>query len=192
MNQRNRLIQIIHVAKRELALEDDVYRLLLESETGKTSCSKMNIKELEQVLSALETKGFKRTLPNGKTPFKRRLSPKSGKSKNTIIDKCRAVWISMAIHGFVRDRSESALDKYTQRILKNQKDKVDCIAWCDEDQATQVLEALKRWHCRVMIDDMTLKGWGIPINAKTCKPVGYAPLVKAYQNNLDKNKELSK
>ncbi|WP_249114534.1 regulatory protein GemA, partial [Vibrio parahaemolyticus] len=93
----------------------------------------MNIKELEQVLSALETKGFKRSLPKGKKPFKRRLSPKSGKSKNTIIDKCRAIWNTMATHGFVRDRSESALDKYTQRILKNQKDKVDCIAWCDED-----------------------------------------------------------
>ncbi|ANQ26846.1 hypothetical protein BA894_10445 [Vibrio natriegens] len=189
MNQRNRLIQIIHVAKRELALEDDVYRLLLESETGKTSCSKMNIKELEQVLSTLEAKGFKRTLPKGKTPFKRRLSPKSGKSKNTIIDKCRAVWISMAIHGFVRDRSESALDKYTQRILKNQKDKVDCIAWCDEDQATQVLEALKRWHRRVMIDEMKDKGWTVPWNERTNKPMGYDAIAQHYNWMLNLRKE---
>ncbi|MDC5753837.1 regulatory protein GemA [Vibrio europaeus] len=189
MNQRNRLIQIIHVAKRELALEDDVYRMLLESTTGKTSCSKMNIKELEQVLDALESKGFKRQGNTSKKPFKKRLSPKSGKSKNAIIDKCRAVWIQMAVHGFVRDRSENALDSYAQRILKKDPNKVDCIAWCDENQAATVLEALKCWHHRVMIDEMKEKGWTVPVNERTGKPMGYDAIAQHYNWMLSLRKE---
>lgn len=180
MSTRSNLIKLIHVAKRELALEDDIYRLLLEAETNKTSCSKMSLKELEQVLSAMESKGFKRKSNGAKPPFKKRLSPKSGKSKNTIIDKCRAIWITMAKQGFVRDGSESSLDKYTQRILKHQKDKVDCIAWCDEHQAAQVLEALKRWHRRVMIDELKAKGWTVPMNERTGKPMSYEPIADAY------------
>ncbi|WP_354004652.1 phage protein GemA/Gp16 family protein [Vibrio hippocampi] len=58
-----------------------------------------------------------------------------------------------------RDRSEAALNKYTRRILRHQQHKVDCNAWCDEYQASQVLEALKRWHRRVMIDELKAKGW---------------------------------
>jgi len=189
MNQRNRLIQIIHVAKRELALEDDVYRVLLESATSKVSCSKMNIKELEQVLDVLESKGFKRQGNGNKKPFKKRLSPKSGKSKNTVIDKARSIWITMAQHGFVKDRSENALDKYTQRILKKHKDKVDCIAWCDEWQAGLIVEALKSWHRRVMIDDMREKGWSVPWNERTNKPMGYDAIVQHYNWMLSLRKE---
>lgn len=180
MSNRNQLIQLIHVAKRELALDDETYRLLLTSATNKASCSKMSIKELESVLTEMESKGFKRKINSNKKPFKKRLSPKSGKSKNTIIDKCRAIWITMFQHGFVRDKSEAALDKYTQRTLKNQEDKVDCIAWCDEYQASRVVEALKRWHRRVMIDEIKAKGWTVPMNERTNKPMGYDAIAEAY------------
>lgn len=184
MSNRNSLIKLIHVAKRELTLEDDVYRMLLEAETNKTSCSKMSIKELEKVLAAMESKGFKRKVNSTKKPFKKRLSPKSGKSKNTVIDKARSIWITMAQHGFVKDRSENALDKYTQRILKHQKDKVDCIAWCDEWQAGRVVEVLKSWHRRVMIDELKDKGWTVPMNERTGEPMGYEAIYDAYAGML--------
>ncbi len=189
MNNRNRLIQLIHVGKRELGLDDEIYRLLLDAETGKSSCSKMSIKELERVLSAMESRGFKRQVKGSKTPFNKRLSPKSGKSKNTVIDKARSIWISMARQGFVKDRSENALDKYTQRILKHQKDKVDCIAWCDEWQAGCVVEALKSWHRRVMIDDLKAKGWTVPMNERTGKPMCYEVIADAYERMLRTRKE---
>ncbi|CCN69761.1 gp16 family protein [Vibrio nigripulchritudo] len=185
MSNRNPLIKLIHVAKRQLALEDDTYRLLLEAETGKASCREMDTKELEKVVTALEEKGFKRQTNGNKKAFKHRLSPKSGKSKNAIIDKCRAVFITMSKQGFVRDGSEASLDKYTQRILKHRKDKVDCIAWCDEYQASQVLEALKSWHRRVMIDGIKAKGWTVPMNERTGKPMGYDAIAETYTTMLD-------
>ncbi|PTP90111.1 gp16 family protein [Vibrio splendidus] len=184
MSNRNQLIQLIHVAKRELILDDVTYRLLLANITDKASCSKMGIKELESVLAEMESKGFKRNVNNNKKPFKKRLSPKSGKSKNTIIDKCRAIWITMYQHGFVRDKSETALDKYAQRILKNQENKVDCIAWCNEYQASRVVEALKRWHQRVMIDEIKAKGWTVPMNERTNKLMGYEKVANAFTKML--------
>lgn len=151
MNQRNNLIQIIHVAKRELALDDDTYRFILDAETSKSSCRKMSIKELETVLSVLESKGFKRQTNGRKIAYKKRLSPKSGKVK-TEIDKVRAVWISMAKQGFVRDGSETALDAYVRSITnRNKGNGVDHVAWCNSSQTYTVLESLKPWHRRVMI-----------------------------------------
>lgn len=152
MNNRNRLIQLIHVGKRELALDDDTYRLMLSSETGKTSCKQMNIKQLEQVLGAMKSRGFTHQTNARKTPFKRRLSAKSGNVK-TQIDKINAIWITMFKHGFIRDGSATALDVYVRRMThRAQGEGVDHVAWCTSSQAHTVLESLKRWHRRVMVD----------------------------------------
>ncbi|WP_418114589.1 regulatory protein GemA [Vibrio scophthalmi] len=180
MKNRNQLIQLIHVAKRELALDDDTYRIILDAETAKDSCSKMSMKELEKVISALESKGFKRQKKGRKTEFKKRLSPKSGNVK-TEIDKIRAVWIVMAKQGFVRDGSETALDAYVRRVTNRHKDEgVDHVAWCHARHAYAVLESLKSWHRRVMIDELKDKGWTVPMNERTGKPMGYDAIVQVY------------
>ncbi|HAS63218.1 MAG TPA: regulatory protein GemA [Vibrio sp.] len=189
MNNRSALIKLIHVAKRELALDDDIYRLILDAETNKNSCSKMSIKELEKVLLALENKGFKRQSNGRKTPFKKRLSPKSGKVK-TEIDKIRAIWISLYKQGFVRDGSETALDAYTRRVTNRRKGEgVDHVAWCDANQAYLVLESLKSWHRRVMIDALKDKGWTVPMNERTGKPMGYESIADAYTRMLVRQEE---
>ncbi|MDO6542794.1 gp16 family protein [Photobacterium sanguinicancri] len=143
MDNRNRLIQLIHVGKRELALDDDTYRALLFANGEHSSCSKMNIKQLELVLSVMEIQGFKRQGKGGKTPFKHRLSPKAGKAKHAEIDKIRAIWITMYHQGIVRDRSEVALDAYVRRMTK-----ISHVGWLNKKQASMVLEALKSWVAR--------------------------------------------
>ncbi|HHP0485778.1 TPA: gp16 family protein [Vibrio harveyi] len=151
MVRRNQLIKLIHVAKRELGLDDETYRLSLESEIGKTSCSKMTIHELESTLSMLQAKGFR--LKPRKT-FKGRLSAKSG-SCATTINKITAIWITMAKQGFIHDGSASALDAYVRRMThRNEGNGVDHVAWCTPNQAQVVLESLKNWHSRVMLDAM--------------------------------------
>lgn len=182
MNNRNQLIKLIHVAKRSLALDDETYRLVLTNTTDKDSCSKMSIKELESVLAEFENRGFKRMVNGNKKPFKKRLSPKSGKAKFAEIDKIRAIWITMAKHGVVRDRSETALDAYVRRMTnKGRKQGVDHVAWCDASQAYQVLESLKSWHRRVMIDEIKAKGWTVPMNERTAKPAGYEAIRDSYE-----------
>jgi phage gp16-like protein len=190
MNNRKQLIQLIHIAKGQLVLDDETYRVMLLNLTGKDSCSAMSIKELESVLTDMETRGFKRVLKSGKTPSKKRMSPKGGRAKHAEIDKIRAIWISMAKQGFVRDNSETALDAYVRRMT-NHSDKVgvDHVAWCNADQAYSVLESLKRWHRRVMIDGLKERGWTVPMNERTGKPMSYEPIAEAYQRMLDHHQE---
>lgn len=57
MNKAN--VQKIHIAKKQLDLDDVVYRQMLKNVTGKESTAKMNWKELEAVVAHLKSVGFK-------------------------------------------------------------------------------------------------------------------------------------
>ncbi|MDO6497349.1 gp16 family protein [Photobacterium sanguinicancri] len=181
MNPRNRLIQLIHVGKRELALDDDTYRALLFANGEHSSCSKMNIKQLENVLAVMEIQGFKRMVNGNSKSFKKRLSPKSGKAKHSQIDKIRAVWISLYQHQVVRDKSENALDAYVRRMTNRNKNKgVDHVGWLDSSQAYMVLEALKSWHRRELVDRLKEAGYIVPMNKSGTGLAGYDAVVDAY------------
>lgn len=50
----------IHIAKKELGLDDDTYRQMIATTTGgKRSCSDCSVSELHQVLQGLKNRGFK-------------------------------------------------------------------------------------------------------------------------------------
>ena len=69
MATRAQLIQLAHVAKRELALDDDAYRAAIDSvATGKTSCSQLLDRELESLLESFKAAGFKRRVNPVKKP----------------------------------------------------------------------------------------------------------------------------
>lgn len=57
-SERNKLIQLIHVAKRELSLDDSTYRAVIKNSTGKESSKDCTTPQLRKVLDALKTKGF--------------------------------------------------------------------------------------------------------------------------------------
>lgn len=59
-NARTRDLAAIHVAKRDLALDDDIYRDMLESWTGKRSSADLNARERGMVLSNLGKLGVQR------------------------------------------------------------------------------------------------------------------------------------
>ncbi|PMN90301.1 gp16 family protein [Enterovibrio norvegicus] len=148
MQQRTRLIQLIHVGKRELQLDDDTYRALLKRETGNDSCKAMRLDELDKVLSAMERQGFKRKKSTNPKQTKKRLSPKT-QGKPDVISKIRALWITMAKEGIIRDGSETALDTYVRRMTKKQSGKgVDHVAWCSDEEAIRIIETLKQWRLR--------------------------------------------
>lgn len=55
---KSRLIQLIHIAKNKLQLDEDTYRQMLQGLTGKASTKSMNIPDLNKVLDAMKKKGF--------------------------------------------------------------------------------------------------------------------------------------
>ncbi|ULJ63261.1 regulatory protein GemA [Wielerella bovis] len=59
--KRQGLIAKIHVAQKQLALDDDNYRAILKRITGKLSCKQMNLLELQKIMAEMERLGFKPT-----------------------------------------------------------------------------------------------------------------------------------
>jgi len=177
--QRHRLIQLIHVAKRQLGLDDQLYRDILQDATGKQSCKAMTGAELDQALTAMKKRGFKTS-----TKANKRLSPAKPNQRNGEVQKIRAIWITMHHHGIVKDRSETALDAYVRRMtLRNKGQGVDHVGWLNKSQAFAVLEALKNWHKRELIERMTKSAWVYPVN-QFGQPAHYPLIVAAYEEQL--------
>jgi len=144
---RQSLIRLIHVAKRDLALDDDTYRTMLLTVTGKDSSAGLSIPQLERVLAHMKAHGFKvRHKSPPDRPRNSRHSP-GGLSRPIAQDaqskKIRALWLSLHDMGAVRDGSEAALAAYVKRITH-----IDALQWLDADQASLVIETLKKWQAR--------------------------------------------
>jgi len=147
-NSRQSLIRLIHVAKRDLALDDDTYRAMLIAVTGEASSADLTVPQLERVLGHMKKNGF---TVRHKAPADRPRDSKhrpGGLSRNIDQDaqskKIRALWLSLHEIGAVHDRSEAALGTYVKRIAG-----IDALQWLDGEQASRVIETLKKWQARV-------------------------------------------
>ena len=55
---RGHLITLIHVAKKDLGLDEDTYRSMIEQITGERSLKDLSIDQLNLILSHLKASGF--------------------------------------------------------------------------------------------------------------------------------------
>lgn len=55
---RNGLIAKIKIAQKELKMDDDTYRIVLQRVVGKISCTQMTMLELERVCAEMQRLGF--------------------------------------------------------------------------------------------------------------------------------------
>jgi len=159
---RTDAIQLIHIARNQLALDDDTYRTLLGSVvTGKSSCRDMTIVELQSVIKALEAKGFK---SKPRSSARRRMS-----SPSAVSTKVRAVWRAMLSDGFIRDGSDAALDRYVQRQtrLRNGGAGVATLEWLRAEAEDNLLESLKQWHIREMKKALQAHNLRLPVNPRS-------------------------
>lgn len=147
-NSKAHLIKLLHVAKTKLQMDDDSYRANLAAvSNGKTSSKELTILQLEAALSRFQQLGFKPL-----ATAKKRLSP-SSKDQPDERSVIRAVWLNMADDGFIRDRSETALNRYIQRQTsqKNGGIGISECTWLKPDDAAFVINSLKLWHKREMV-----------------------------------------
>lgn len=136
-DNRLRLIKLIHVARRELGMDDDTYRLLLSGMKGlggATSTADLSVPNLYRVLEQLKQRGFK-----VRPSKKQRPLAADDQSK-----KIRALWLTLKDLGEVRDPSEEALAKFVLKMTG-----VQALQWLSSEQASQVIENLKKWQLRV-------------------------------------------
>jgi phage gp16-like protein len=117
MPDRVSMIRLIHVARRDLALDDGAYQAIIQAQTGgKTSSADCSLEELDAVLAHMRRSGFR--VRHAKTAKSRKIDT-SAQAK-----KVRAIWLLLFQIGEVRDPSESALASYCKRIAK-----VDDLHW---------------------------------------------------------------
>jgi len=139
-SQRSHLIRLIHVAKRDLCLTDDVYRDMLQHAVGASSVAKLSVRQLEQVLSTLKSRGFVI-----KKAAKRVAADKPEQPVDRHSRMVRELWIELHSLGAVRDSTEAALNGFVRRMVG-----VDALQWLSNKQTSDVIEHLKKWRSRVM------------------------------------------
>jgi len=137
--ERRGLIGKIHVARAQLALDDDTYRAVLKRITGKESAKDLSLSELEAVKAEMISLGWK--------PAKR-AHPRAGKrplADGETAAKLRALWISGYHLGVVRDPTEAALSAFVKRATGGKAKGVDAMQWMTAADARKAIEALKAW-----------------------------------------------
>lgn len=102
---RSKIIQLIHIAKSQIGLSDEDYRAVLESTAKKTSCSKMTLFELNEVLKAMKKLGFK------VKKLETREEEIGWDASKAQMDYIKGMWELVA-----RDKSDRALYKFIKRI----------------------------------------------------------------------------
>ena len=146
---RARYIQLIHIGKSTLKMDDETYRSVLRILTKKESCSDMTQLELDKVLQHLKTLGF---IPiASKKRSGKKLSPSSrDKDTKSQLDKLRQLWIVMAHDGYLKDGSEQALLNWSKGQAKrfNKNVSVERLEWLKPDMLHRLIEQLKQWYKR--------------------------------------------
>ncbi|MDS7929590.1 regulatory protein GemA [Acinetobacter sp. V102_4] len=138
-NKKLNLIKLIHVAKTKLGFDDDVYRDILASTTGKTSSKDLNIAQLEAVLDRFKGLGFDVESKN-----------KSG-VKNIADDAqsklIRHLWLQLHAAGQVRNGSELALAKFVENKVG-----VSTLQFMSSQHADMIINHLRQWCKRCGIE----------------------------------------
>lgn len=133
--RRRAMLAKIHVAKKQLQLDEDDYRQILLDETGRTSAGDCTEAELERAIKRFEALGFK-PLPKAGPVANR-------PAQHPVARKARALWISLYHLGAVDKPSEQALEAFAKRQLKCER-----LVWADQRQGFKLIEALKAMAVR--------------------------------------------
>nr|WP_064249135.1 regulatory protein GemA [Rhizobium leguminosarum]OAP91270.1 hypothetical protein A4U53_27805 [Rhizobium leguminosarum] len=127
-------IAAIHVAKKQLGLDDDTYRAKLARITGKSSAKDMTEAERQKVLTVLRNDGFSPALAARRGDGRQKLTGKYAK-------KLQALWIAGWNLGIVRDRDDKALLAFVKR--QTGLDHTRFLVYPDD--ANSAIGALKGW-----------------------------------------------
>ena len=151
-------IAAIHVAKKQLGLEDDVYRAKLYNITGKRSAKDMTEGERQNVLKVLRKEGFE------PKPAERR---QDGRQKLTgkYVKKLQALWIAAWNLGLIENRDDAALLAFVKRQTG-----IDHTRFLHHhDDASRAIDGLKAWmnrEARVGFGNTNGYDWLKPDGAK--------------------------
>lgn len=130
---REREIRLIHVAKRELQLDDETYRAMLWAIARVRSSKDLDFTGRKKVLDHLKARGFKV-----------KSSPANKNAKDSAYRKIRALWKDLHAAGAVQHDTDDAVRAYIKRITN-----LEDFKFLNDHQVRTVIETLKKWQARL-------------------------------------------
>ena len=129
---RRDMLAKLHIAAKQLGLDEETYRDALAAATGKRSAGEMDEGELRRALEHFEAHGFAAR------------AREKDAADLVYLPKVRALWISGWHLGVVRDRSDAAMTAFIRRQTG-----IDAARWVTSaGEARKVIEGLKTWLAR--------------------------------------------
>lgn len=129
----------IHVAKKQLGLDEDTYRDLLARVTGKRSAKDMSDAERQAVLDEMRRQGA-----GTGGGFKAASNGARKRLEGRFAKKLQALWIAGWNLGVVRERTDEALVAFVRRQTH-----IDHVRFLvDAAEARKAVEAIKAWLAR--------------------------------------------
>lgn len=119
----------IHVANKQLGLDDDTARDLYQRVTGKRSLRELNESQLQLIVAEQRRQGFTPAAKGLQGPFAKKL---------------QALWIAAHNLGIVRDRTDAAMLSFVKRQTGIEHTRF----LLDADDAAKAIDALKAWMTR--------------------------------------------
>ncbi len=136
MSARRALLAKVHIARKELRLDDDTYRAVIQRVTGRDSASLCSDAQLDSLLAEFKRQGFK---PKSRRPF----------SDKPLVQKIYAIWKDM--QPMLDDASDTALRGFVRRQTRSavHPDGVSAPEFLNAPDANRVIEGLKGWRARL-------------------------------------------
>ncbi len=128
-NNRQRLINRIHVAATQLQIDEETRRQMQQALTGKASCKDMKLSELMVVDTAMQKRGFKPSKPDNPKRQRSQRKPNNFGAK-PLMSKIEALLADMQLPW-----------SYATGIAKKMY-AIERLEFCNEQQLRSVVSAL--------------------------------------------------
>ena len=132
---RNRDLKLIHIAKKQLAMNEDAYRAIVRgiSNQRTDSSGALTGSERQQLLNHFKSCGFRASQPIPKNMF----------PDEPSWNKLWSNWQKLADQGKVIDRRGGALASFVRSQTK-----VEAMSWVAPSQLDTLIEQTKQWLAR--------------------------------------------
>ncbi|MBE0598328.1 MAG: regulatory protein GemA [Desulfuromonadales bacterium] len=155
-------IQIVKLAQKELGLDDDTYRELLEEMFGVRSCTELSVDQANELIDELQKKGFHlqtrkayRPAPPPRTGSLRRpAGAPRGKGNLVALASAEEIDKVMAVAGLIEWRFANGLQRFLDRRLGISGGRVRTAG-----EAYRAIEGLKKMFENGMKRDFGPEWW---------------------------------
>jgi phage gp16-like protein len=142
---RNARLAKVHIARKEMGLDEDAYRALVQRVTGRESASQCTDAQLAAVLVDMKRLGWKP-------------APPSTASQKSWVRKVWAIWASMAV--LLDDPSRQALQTFVERQTKSARNPLGISDpdFLNVEDAKKVIHGLVGWRTRLLAGHAAAQG----------------------------------